>query len=144
MSIFQRFLRLCAGRHGQLLNVHQLALDAGISHTTVSHWLSILEASYIVFRLPPYFNNFNKRLIKSPKLYFYDTGLVCYLLGIHSADHLNIHAHAGAIFEGYVISTIKKYFCNLGQSQTLYFWRDSNGLEIDCVRISRKTYRHRN
>lgn len=133
LNLFQKFLRLCAGRHGQLFNASQVAIDCGISHTTVSHWLSILEASYIVFRLQPYHNNFNKRLTKTPKLYFYDSGLVCYLLGITSPDQLNIHAMRGAIFEGYVISEIKKNIFNKGESNTLYFWRDSNGVEIDCI-----------
>jgi hypothetical protein len=133
LNLFQKFLRLCAGRHGQLFNASQVSIDCGISHTTVSHWLSILEASYIVFRLQPYHNNFNKRLTKTPKLYFYDSGLVCYLLGITSPDQLNIHAMRGAIFEGYVISEIKKNSFNKGESKPLYFWRDSNGVEVDCI-----------
>ncbi len=133
LETFKRFLKFCAGRHGQLLNISQLAIDAGISRTTAEQWLNILESSYILFRLPPYYKNFSKRLIKSSKLYFYDSGLVCYLLGIQSADHLSIHAARGAIFEGYVISEVKKYFLNSGKSQALYFWRDSNGLEIDCL-----------
>jgi len=133
LSLFQRFLRLCAGRHGQILNLNELAIDAGISHTTASHWLSILEASYLVFRLQPYHQNFNKRLIKSSKLYFYDSGLVCYLLGIDSPEHLSIHTSRGAIFEGYVIGEIQKYFYNLGSAQRLYFWRDNHGNEIDCL-----------
>ncbi len=133
LNLFQRFLKLCAGRHGQLLNTSQLAIDCGISHTTVMQWLSILEASYLIFRLPPYHQNFNKRVIKSPKLYFYDSGLVCYLLGIDSPEHLSLHVSRGAIFEGYVLSELKKYFANRGLSQALYFWRDSYGDEIDCV-----------
>ena len=130
---FQRFLRLCAGRHGQLLNIHQLSIDAGVSHTTTQHWISVLEASYLIFRLPSYHNNFRKRLVKSSKLYFYDAGLVCYLLGIDSDYHLSIHSSRGAIFEGYVISELKKCFSNRGVSQPLYFWRDSYGNEIDCL-----------
>ena len=133
IEVFRKFLRLCAGRHGQLLNMSQLSIDCGISHTTLTHWLGILEASYIIFRLPPYYNNFNKRLVKSPKLYFYDSGLVCYLLGIDSQNHLSVHSARGAIFEGYVISEIKKYFLNKGRSQKLYFWRDNNGNEVDCL-----------
>ncbi len=133
LNLFRKFLRLCAGRHGQLFNASEVAIDCGISHATVSHWLSILEASYITFRLQPYHNNFNKRQTKTPKLYFYDSGLVCYLLGITSADQLNIHAMRGAIFEGYVISEIKKNIFNQGESKLLYFWRDSNGVEVDCV-----------
>lgn len=133
LNLFQKFLRFCAGRHGQLFNASQVAIDCGISHTTVSHWLSILEASYITFRLQPYHNNFNKRLTKTPKLYFYDSGLVCYLLGITSPDQLSIHAMRGAIFEGYAISEIKKNIFNKGESNALYFWRDSNGVEVDCI-----------
>ena len=133
LNLFQRFLRLCAGRHGQLCNNHQLAIDCGVSHTTIQQWLSILEASYIIFRLFPYHENFSKRVVKTPKLYFYDSGLVSYLLGIDSAEHLSIHASRGAIFEGYVISEIKRFFLNQGLSQPLYFWRDSNGNEVDCL-----------
>lgn len=133
LTKFQNFLKLCAGRHGQLLNLVELATDCGISSETANHWLSILEASYIVFRLPPYYKNFSKRLIKSKKLYFYDSSLVCYLLGIESSNHLSIHAMRGAIFEGYVLSEIKKLFLNEGQSKPLYFWRDSNGIEVDCL-----------
>lgn len=133
LNLFQRFLKLCAGRHGQLLNMHQLALDCGVSHTTIGKWISLLEASYLIFRLQPYHNNFNKRLVKSDKLYFYDSGLVCYLLGIDSAEHLSIHSNLGAIFEGYVISEIKKNFLHHGISQSLYFWRDSYGNEVDCL-----------
>lgn len=133
LSVFQRFLKLCAGRHGQLLNIHQLSIDAGISHTTASHWLSILETSYIIFRLPPYYKNFNKRIIKSSKLYFYDSGLVCSLLGIDSSEHLKIHVSRGAVFEGYMISSMKKNFFNQGISMPLYFWRDTHGNELDCL-----------
>lgn len=133
LNLFQKFLRLCAGRHGQLFNANQIAIDCGISHTTVQHWMGILEASYIIFRVQPYHNNFNKRLTKSPKLYFYDSGLVCHLLGIASPEQLEFHAMRGAIFEGYVISEIKKNIFNKGESDNLYFWRDSNGVEVDCI-----------
>lgn len=133
LTLFQRFLRLCAGRHGQLLNISQLSIDCGISHTTVMHWISLLEASYLIFRLQPYHENFNKRLTKSPKLYFYDSGLVCYLLGIDSPEHLSLHVSRGAIFEGYVISELYRYFYNHNESPRIFFWRDSNGNEIDCL-----------
>lgn len=133
LALFQKFLHLCAGRHGQLLNYHQLAIDAGISHTTVMNWISILEASYIIFRLQPFHQNFNKRVIKSPKLYFYDSGLVSYLLGVDSPRHLSMHASRGAIFEGYILSEIIKHFLNRGEESRLYFWRDSHGNEIDCI-----------
>lgn len=130
---FQLFLKLCAGRHGQLLNMNALASDAGISHTTAAHWLNLLEASYIVYRLPPYFKNFNKRLVKTPKLYFYDSGIVCLLLGIDSPSYLQAHAHRGAIFEGYVLAEIYKFSLAMGQRPALYFWRDHIGMEIDAL-----------
>ncbi|MEI8295312.1 MAG: ATP-binding protein [Alphaproteobacteria bacterium] len=130
---FQTFLKLCAGRHGQLLNLTALAVDAGIAQTTTSEWLSILEASYITFRLKPYHKNFNKRMIKTPKLYFYDSGLVCYLLGIESPDHLKIHSQRGAIFEGFVISEFIKNRLSEGKPADFYFWRDQQGLEIDLL-----------
>jgi len=133
LGLFQRFLKLCAGRHGQLLNSSQLSMDCGISHTTVMHWISLLEASYLVFRLQPYHNNFQKRLTQSSKLYFYDSGLVCYLLGIDSPQHLSLHSARGAIFEGYIISELYKYCYNHNESPRLFFWRDSNGNEIDCL-----------
>lgn len=133
LNLFQKFIRFCAGRHGKIFNASQVAIDCGISHTTVLHWLSILEASYIIFRLQPYHSNFNKRMVKTPKLYFYDSGLVCYLLGITSPDQLSIHAMRGAIFEGHVISEIKKNMFNRAESGNLYFWRDSNGVEVDCI-----------
>lgn len=133
LNLFSKFLRLCAGRHGQLLNQHQLAIDAGISHTTVAEWLNILEANYILFQLQPYHENFNKRLIKSRKLYFYDSGLACHLLGIRSADQLSIHVNRGAIFEGFVVSELKKHALNCGRRLPLFFWRDSNGNEIDLL-----------
>lgn len=133
LDLFQKCLRMCAARHGQLLNMHQLSIDCGVSHTTIREWVNVLEASYIIFRLPPYHTNFNKRLTKSSKLYFYDSGLVCYLLGIDSPEHLSHHSSRGAIFEGAVISDIKKHYANLGMSQNLYFWRDHNGIEVDCL-----------
>lgn len=133
LNLFQRFLRLCAGRHGQLLNSHQLSMDCGISHTTVMNWLSLLEASYLLFRLQPYHNNYQKRLTQSPKLYFYDSGLVCYLLGIDSPEHLSLHSACGAIFEGYVISELYRHFYNRNEPPRLFFWRDSNGNEVDCL-----------
>jgi hypothetical protein len=130
---FQTFLKLCAGRHGQLLNLSSLAVDAGISQTTATEWLSILEASYILFRLKPYHKNFNKRLVKTPKLYFYDSGLVCYLLGVESPAHLKIHSQRGAIFEGFVIAEFIKNRLAQGRAADFYFWRDHQGLEIDLL-----------
>lgn len=130
---FRQFLSLCAGRHGQLLNMNELGNDAGVSHTTVKEWLSLLEASYIVFRLPPYYRNFNKRIVKTPKLYFYDTGLLCQLLGIESPKHLKQHAMRGAIFEGFIITEVMKAYYNQGRQAPIYFWRDHSNNEIDLL-----------
>lgn len=133
LAKFQLFLRLCAGRHGQLLNMNSLANDAGISHTTVAQWLSILEASYIIFRLQPYYKNYSKRLVKTPKLYFFDSAIVCQLLGIDSPEHLQFHASRGAIFEGFVITEIYKHALAEARQPHLYFWRDHVGLEMDVL-----------
>lgn len=133
LQTFQLFLKLCAGRHGQLLNLNNLGQECGISQTTATEWLNILEASYIVFRLPPYHKNFNKRIVKTPKLYFYDTAIVCQLLGIESPEHLQWHAQRGAIFEGFVICEIIKSWLSLGRKAPIFFWRDHAGLEMDCV-----------
>lgn len=133
LEAFGRFIRLCAGRNGQLLNLTSLATDCGITHTTARRWLSILEASFLVFLLRPYHANFGKRLIKSPKLYFLDTGLLCYLLRIQSPQDLRLHGSRGAIFESFVVSDLLKNFLNRGREADLYFWRDSTGHEIDVV-----------
>lgn len=130
---FQVFLRLCAGRVGQLVNVSSLAVDCGISPTTAKGWLSILEASYIIFPLQPYFSNFSKRLIKSPKLYFYDTGLAAYLLRITSAEQLTSHYAKGLLFENLVILELLKQRLAKGLQPDLYFWRDTSGHEVDCL-----------
>lgn len=133
LEAFSRFVRLCAGRHGQLLNLSSLAVDCGITHTTARRWLSVLVASFIVMLLQPYHRNFNKRLIKAPKLYFLDSGLVSFLLNIRSAGDLEHHAMRGAIFEGFVISELVKRFMNAGEMPPLWFWRDSAGHEVDVV-----------
>jgi len=133
LSAFQKFLRLCAGRIGQLVDYSSLADDCGISVPTVKAWLSVLEASYIVFLLQPHFANFNKRLVKSPKLYFYDTGLACFLLKITSEDMLNNHYLRGGLFESFAIAEIHKKFFNQRQFPSTYFWRDSSGHEVDCL-----------
>lgn len=133
LSAFQRFLRLCAGRNGQLLNLSALAGEAGISHSTVRAWLSVLESSYLVHLLPPYYRNFGKRLVKSPKLYFLDVGLACWLLGIRSAETLALHPLRGALFESLVVSEFIKARYNKGLPADLYFWRDNNGVEADLV-----------
>ena len=133
LETFGRFLRLCAGRCGQLLNLSSLASDAGISHTTARRWLSVLESSFLVFLLRPHHRNFNKRLVKSPKLHFLDSGLLCYLLKVRSPDDLRIHAARGAVFESWVISEIVKNFVHRGLEPDVYFWRDSSDHEIDLV-----------
>jgi len=133
VEAFSRFIRLCAGRSGQLLSLSGLASDCGISHTTAKRWLSVLEASFVVALLRPHHQNFGKRLIKSPKLYFLDTGLLCYLLQIQSPQELNHRAERGAIFESFVVSELHKNFVHRGEQSSLYFWRDSAGHEIDII-----------
>jgi uncharacterized protein len=133
LEAFGRFVRLCAGRSGQLLNLTSLGNDCGITHTTAARWLSILEASFLVHLLRPYHANFGKRLIKSPKIYFLDTGLLCYLLRIQSAEDLRLHASRGPIFESFVISELIKNFLHQGKEPDLYFWRDATGHELDAV-----------
>ncbi len=133
LGTFQRFLKLCAGRSGQILNLTSLGNDAGVSHATAGHWINLLEATFLVFRLQPYFKNFSKRLIKSPKLYFYDSGLLCSLLGIQTPEQLQSHSMRGAIFEGWVITEFMKRKLNRHQTPNLYFWRDHKGLEVDLV-----------
>ena len=131
LSSFQRFVRLCAGRVGQLLNVSSLSSDAGVSRATVDHWLSVLESSYIVYRLQPHFTNMRKRLVKSPKLYFYDVGLASYLIGIENAGQVATHPSRGPLFENAVVSEVLKHRFNRGRRSNLSFFRDSNGLECD-------------
>ncbi len=133
LDTFQRFIKLCAGRSGQLLNLSTLATDCGITHNTAKAWLSTLEASYILFMLRPHHANFNKRLIKSPKLYFYDTGLLCWLLGLREVGQLAVHPLRGNIFETFVVSEIIKARFNRHYGMDFYFWRDSNGNEIDLI-----------
>jgi predicted AAA+ superfamily ATPase len=130
---FDRFVRLAAGRAGQLLNLASLGADCGVSQPTAKAWISLLKTSYICFTLEPYFRNFGKRIIKSPKLYFYDTGLLCYLLRITRPEHLQSHPLRGAIFENFVVSERLKGFWNEGREAPLYFWRDSHGNEVDLV-----------
>ena len=133
LESFGRFVRLCAGRSGQLLNLSSLGNDCGVSHDTARRWLSVLEASFVVFRLAPYHRNFSKRLIKSPKLYFYDTGLLCCLLQIRSSAQLETHAMRGPVFENLIVVEIAKAIFNQGDRPALYFWRDHRGDEIDLV-----------
>lgn len=133
LSQFNRFIRLCAGRIGQPLNMSNLATDTGVSVNTVKAWISVLEASYMVFLLPPYYNNFNKRLTKSPKLYFFDTGLICHLLGISAAGQLNTHHYYGNIIENYLIAELYKKRSNQGKRPAFWFWQDQKKNEIDLL-----------
>ncbi len=133
LSTFQRFVRMCAARIGQLLNLSNLANECGITHNTAKAWISTLEASYIVFLLQPHHRNYNKRLVKTPKLYFYDSGLAAWLLGIKDVEQLSIHAMRGALFEGWVISELMKARYNAGYQSNLYFWRDHIGNEVDVI-----------
>ena len=130
---FQRFVQLCAGRTSQLLNLSALAADAGVSQPTARAWLSVLETSFIAFRLPPLHANIRKRLVKMPKLHFYDTGLVCWLLGIREPQQLWNHPLRGAIFETWVVSEIMKHRTNEGEHGGLFFYRDQHGTEADLV-----------
>jgi hypothetical protein len=136
LNLFQRFIRLCAGRIGQLLNVNSLSNDAGVSHTTARNWLSVLEASYIIFLLQPYHRNISKRLVKSPKLYFYDVGLAAFLLGIENENHVSRDPLRGSLFENMVIADALKYRFNRGRRSNLYFYRDSKGNEVDLLLVS--------
>lgn len=133
LTTFRRFVGLCAGRHGQLLELTSLANDCGVSRQTVKEWISILEASFLIYLLPPFYNNFSKRLIKSPKLYFYDSGLVCSLLKIETPEQLQTHYLRGAIFEGCIITEIMKHRYNKGLEPHVYFWKERNGKEVDCI-----------
>lgn len=133
LETFQRFVRLCAGRTGQLLNFSSLAAECGITHNTAKAWISVLEASYIVFQLRPHHANFNKRLVKTSKLYFYDVGLVSWLLGIQTPEQMETHPLRGSIFETFVIAEVMKSFLNRGERPNLHFWRDSNGVEVDIL-----------
>jgi uncharacterized protein len=133
LSLFQRFIQLLAGRTGQLLNQNSLAIEVGVDNKTISAWLSVLETSFIIYRLPPYYNNFNKRIIKSPKVYFYDTGLVAYLLGLRTTSEVDVHFARGALFENLVVNEMMKKFYNKGERPLLYFWNDSQNYEIDLL-----------
>ena len=130
---FQRFLRFCAARTSQLLNLSSLATDCGISQSTATAWLSILEASYIVFRLAPHFANFGKRLVKTSKLYFHDTGVASFLLGIQPPEQLATHPARAALFETMVVAEYQRVRWNRGEIANLYFWRDSSGIEVDLL-----------
>ena len=130
---FSRFLTACAGFTGQTINLKSLSAAADISRDTVKSWLSVLETSYVIYQISPYFRNFKKRLVKSPKLYFRDTGLACYLLGITSAEMLNTYYQKGAIFENMVFNEVEKAYYNAGTRAQLFFWRDHSQREVDML-----------
>lgn len=133
LAAFEKLIALCAGRVGQLVNYSNLAVEVGVDVKTVKSWLGILQASYVVHLLPPYFKNFNKRVVKTPKLYFYDTGLASHLLRINSAEDLINHPMRGPLFENLVVTELLKSRFNRGQRSNLYFWRDRSGLEVDIL-----------
>jgi predicted AAA+ superfamily ATPase len=133
LMLFRAFVSMCAGRIGQLINFSSIGNDLGIDGKTVKMWLSILETSFIAYRLPPYFQNHDKRLIKTPKLYFYDTGLAAWMLGIRNVHDLPLHFAKGALFENFVINEMRKNRLNKHQKPNFYFWQDKNANEIDLL-----------
>jgi predicted AAA+ superfamily ATPase len=133
LNAFEKFLRLCAGRTGQLLNMSSLSIESGVDNKTIASWIGVLESSFIIYRLYPHHSNFNKRIVKMPKLYFYDTGLVCALLGIGNQEHLNFHPLSGNLFENFIIGELLKHRYNKAKSNNLYFWRDNTGHEVDVI-----------
>lgn len=132
-ALFQRFLSLCAGNIGQLFNANRIGRDCGIAHGTVSHWISILETSFIAFRLSPHHKNYRKRVVKTPKLYFWDVGLAIRLLGIESAQQLATHPLRGELFENWAIVELQKGRFNRGKKSNLFYWRNNTGLEVDVI-----------
>jgi uncharacterized protein len=133
LALFQRFIKLCAARSGQLLNLSTLGADCGITGVTARQWMNVLEASYLVIRLQPFHRNYGKRLVKTPKLYFLDTGLAAWLLGIRDIETLSLHPHRGALFETWVVQEHIKAAFNRGESPRLSFWRDNVGNEVDLL-----------
>lgn len=133
LMMFQKFIRLCAGRIGQVLNLNSLSNDVGVSSHTIKHWISILEASFIIFRLPPCYENFGKRMIKSPKLYFTDVGLACYLLGIQNPEQISRDPLRGNLIENLIVLELMKHRFNAGNDPALYFYRDIGGNEVDLL-----------
>jgi predicted AAA+ superfamily ATPase len=139
LNRFERFLSLLAGRCGQELNMNSLSIEAGVDLKTIQSWISILESSFIVYLLKPHFKNFNKTVVKRPKVYFFDTGLVCSLLRITSVKHLETHPLRGALFETMIMSEFVKQRSNAGLPINLYYWRDKTGHEIDLIIDSAST-----
>lgn len=133
LATFQRFMHLLAGRTGQLVNYQSLSNECGVDSKTIQSWFLILELCFIVFRLQPYFKNFNKKVLKTPKIYFYDTGLACSLLRIENSSQLSSHYLKGNLFESFITSELLKKRFNKGLQNNLYFWRDNTGKEIDLV-----------
>lgn len=133
LDLFQKFLQLLAGRVGQLFNQSSLGNELGLDNKTINSWMKLLEASFVAFRLKPYYNNFNKRIVKTPKVYFYDTGLLAYLLGVRTIQDLEIHFARGQLFENFVILEKIKQSLNSKNHDQFYFWRDSAGNEIDLL-----------
>lgn len=133
LNAFQHFIKLCAGRVGQILNYSGLGSDCGVTTNTIKSWISLLESSYIIFLLQPHYKQLSRRLIKAPKLYFYDTGLACFLLDIDDVDKLKTHYARGNLFESFVIAEFFKYRYNQSRRPNIYFWRDSHGHEIDGI-----------
>lgn len=133
LDVFIRFMKILAGRTGQEINYKTIGEDCGVSHATIMEWISILEASFIVYRVRPFYNNYNKRLVKSPKLYFTDTGVVCSLLGIRKKEELDYHFLKGSIFETFIINEVMKANYNHGERYEIYFWRDNHKKEIDLI-----------
>lgn len=133
LSAFQNFMKMCAFRNGQIVNYSSLAHDCGITHNTAKEWLSLLETSSVIVRIMPHHKNFNKRLIKMPKLYFTDPGLAVHLAGIPDADSIRYHSLKGGLFESLIITEFLKCRFNKGKESNLYFWRDQHGHEIDCI-----------
>ena len=133
LDVFARFMKLLAGRVGQELNLSSLGDECGVSHNTMSDWLSLLETCFIIYRMKPYHRNYNKRLVKRSKLYFTDTGLVCSLLGLKKAEELDFHFLKGSLFENLVVSELLKYRFNYGEPFEMYFWRENHGKEIDVI-----------
>ncbi len=133
---FQLFMRLCAARVGNEVNLSSLSIEVGVSAPTISAWISLLKASYIIYTLPPYFTNISKRLTKTPKLYFYDSGLLCYLLGIEHPSQLDTHPLRGAIFENIAVTEMIKNRYNIAKEPNVYFYRENSGREVDIVEVT--------